>query len=132
VNEQNDETPSVILVVDDSSFLRKRIRQVLQNDYSLVEANSGVTALVELDKQEFLCILTDLVMPEMDGFGLLTEIKKRQLKTPVIVLTADIRKSTREQCESLGAAAFVQKPVNADSLRAALSTVLAKRGQLCT
>jgi CheY-like chemotaxis protein len=126
VNQENDTAP-FILVVDDSSFLRKRIRQVLQEDYTMVEATSGLTALVEIDKREFRCILTDLVMPDMDGFGLLTELQKRGLRTPVIVLTADIQKSTRERCETLGAAAFVQKPINPGVLRAALSGVLSER-----
>lgn len=125
MNEENN-TASVILVVDDSSFLRKRIRQALQNDYALVEAISGTTALAEIDKREFRCILTDLVMPDMDGFGLLTEIQRRGLRTPVIVLTADIQKTTRERCESLGAAAFIQKPINAEVLRTTLSGVLSE------
>lgn len=122
-----DKTAPSILVVDDSSFLRKRIRQVLQADYDLVEATSGLSALVEIDKREFHCILTDLVMPDLDGFGLLAQIQERHLQTPVIVLTADIQKSTRERCATLGAAAFVQKPINPDVLRAALSGVLSER-----
>jgi len=100
---------------------------VLEKDYALVEASSGLSALTEIDKRKFLCILTDLVMPGLDGFGLLAEIKDRHLRTPVIVLTADVQKSTRERCEALGASAFVQKPVNADALRAALSRVLSER-----
>jgi CheY-like chemotaxis protein len=127
VNENNGRS-TLILVVDDSAFLRKRIRQALQEEgYMLVEAASGSSALAEIDKQEFACILTDLVMPELDGFGLLAELQKRHLQTPVVVVTADIQKSTRERCELLGAAAFVQKPVNPDTLRSALAGVLSGR-----
>ena len=123
---EEQEHKTSILIVDDSGFARKIVRQVLQEDgYTPVEANSGVAALAALDKQEFDCILTDLVMPDLDGFGLLAEIRKRGLRAPVVVLTADIQKTTRERCQELGAAAFVQKPVKPDVLRAALSGIFA-------
>ena len=125
--QTNDKSQS-ILIVDDSAFMRKRVRQVLQNDgYALVEANSGAAALLAINQQEFACILTDLVMPELDGFGLLAELQYRRLPTPVVVLSADIQKTTRERCEALGAAAFLQKPVNGDTLRLALSGILGGR-----
>ena len=102
------EKPAVILVVDDSSFLRKRLRQALQPDgYTLVEAESGQAALDALAKQEFACVLTDLVMPDVDGFALLTQVQGRRLTVPVVVLTADIQKSTQERCEALGARAIL-------------------------
>jgi two-component system chemotaxis response regulator CheY len=127
VNEPND-TQRSILIVDDSSFLRKRVRQALQDQgYALVEADSGVSALKEIEKQEFSCILTDLVMPEMDGFGLLAEIQKRHLDAPVVVLTADIQKSTHDRCEELGASAFLQKPVNPEKLRSVVSGIVGGR-----
>jgi two-component system chemotaxis response regulator CheY len=124
VNEQN-ETPRSILIVDDSSFLRKRVRQALQDQgYTLVEADCGVSALKEIENHQFSCILTDLVMPVMDGFGLLEEIQKRHLTAPVVVLSADVQKSTHERCAELGAAAFVQKPVNPEQLRLVVSGIL--------
>lgn len=120
--------PSTILVVDDSTFLRKRIREALQGgDYVLVEAGNGRSALDALDTQEFACVLTDLVMPDLDGFGLLAEVQKRHLDIPVIVLTADIQKTTRDRCHELGASGFLQKPVNPSELRTTLSNVLGGR-----
>jgi len=105
--------------------MRKRIRKVLEADnYTLVEANSGSSALAEIDKREFACILTDLVMPELDGFGLLAEIQRRHLQTPVIVLTADIQRTTQERCALLGVSAFIQKPLEPGTLRSALSRLL--------
>jgi twitching motility two-component system response regulator PilH len=119
------EKPAVILVVDDSSFLRKRLRQALQPDgYTLVEAESGQAALDALAKQEFACVLTDLVMPEVDGFALLTQVQGRHLTVPVVVLTADIQKSTQERCEALGARAILHKPLNAETLRSVVAGVI--------
>ena len=125
---QTNDQPQSILIVDDSAFMRKRVRQVLQNDgYALVEAINGTAALQAIDQQEFACILTDLVMPELDGFGLLAELQLRHVPVPVVVLSADIQKTTRERCEALGAVAFLQKPVNGDDLRQALSSILGGR-----
>jgi twitching motility two-component system response regulator PilH len=124
--ETNERPP--VLVVDDSMFQRRLIRQALQgNGYKLVEAIDGATAVKAIEQQEFACILTDLVMPGLDGFGLLAEIQRRQIRTPVVVLTADIQKSTRERCEQLGAVAFVQKPVDGNALRSALSGAMGGR-----
>ncbi len=123
MNEPN-EIPR-ILIVDDSTFLRKRVRQALQDQgYTLVEADSGLSALKELDNQEFSCIVTDLVMPGLDGFGLLEEIQKRHLASPVVVLTADVQKSTHDRCDELGASAFLQKPVNPAALRSVVSGIV--------
>jgi CheY-like chemotaxis protein len=109
-------------------FQRRLVRQALQGEsYTLVEATNGVAAIKAIEKQEFACILTDLVMPELDGFALLAEIQRRQIRTPVVVLTADIQKSTRERCEQLGAVAFVQKPVDGDGLRSVLSGAIGGR-----
>jgi CheY-like chemotaxis protein len=127
VDERND-MPSAILIVDDSTFLRKRVRQALQDQgYTLVEADGALSALKEIENRQFSCILTDLVMPGMDGFGLLAEIQKRHLTAPVVVLTADIQKSTHDRCTELGASAFLQKPVNAKALRSVVSEIVGGR-----
>jgi CheY-like chemotaxis protein len=127
VTEKNGKTPH-ILVVDDSIFLRRRVGQVLLEDgYTLVEANSGLTALEAIENQDFSCILTDLVMPGLDGFGLLAEIQKRRLGVPVVVLSADVQRSTHARCAELGAVAFIQKPIRPDVLRSVLSGILGGR-----
>lgn len=123
MNAPNDKP--AILVVDDSAFLRKRVRQALEPDgYTLIEAANGQSALDALAIREFACVLTDLVMPDLDGFALLEQIQLRHIAVPALVLTADIQNSTRERCESLGAKAVVQKPLKADELRAVLAEVI--------
>ena len=125
MTETNDEQRAV-LIVDDSQFMRKRVRQSLTcQGYSLVEAATGVAALAELEKRTFDCILTDLVMPDLDGFQLLAELQRRQVSTPVVVLTADIQKTTRDRCEQLGAC-VVQKPVQPGRLRQIVAGILGR------
>jgi twitching motility two-component system response regulator PilH len=120
--------PRAILMVDDSAFARMKLRDALLEDgYTVVQASNGQAALDAIAKQEFDCIITDLLMPGMDGFGHLAEIQKRQVHAPVVVLSADIQKSTHTRCQELGAAGFVQKPLNATNLRRVLSQVLGER-----
>jgi CheY-like chemotaxis protein len=69
-------------------------------------------------------VLTDLLMPEMDGFELLKTIKRIYPRIQVIILSADIQISSRKLCEELGAAGFLNKPVSAENLATILKQVL--------
>ena len=122
----NDKKKSrgTILIVDDSVFLRKRVRQALQDDYNLLEANSGRVALDQLSSETVDCIVTDLLMPELSGFEFLEELRRRHISAPVVVLTADVQRTTREKCNELGASALIQKPLNPQALRSVLSSIL--------
>jgi CheY-like chemotaxis protein len=119
---------AAILVVDDSAFLRKRVLEALKPEgYSLQEAGNGVLALAAMGERQFNCVVTDLLMPEMDGFGLLAAMRERGIGTPALVLTADIQKTTRARCEELGAVQILNKPVNPADLRSAVAQVLAQK-----
>lgn len=117
-----------ILVVDDSSFFRKRVRHALEGTgYVVQEANNGKSALAAIQGETFACILTDLVMPDLDGFGLLAALQSHHPCPPVVVLSADIQKITRLRCQELGAVKFLQKPIDAEALRLALADVISGR-----
>lgn len=106
-----------ILIIDDSSFQRGIIRKtLLQAGYETVEAKNGREGLLQARDTAPELILLDLVMPEMDGFAVLTELQKQQNRVPVVVVTADIQEITREQCLALGAAGFLNKPVKTEDL----------------
>lgn len=127
VADKSHDLPAV-LVVDDSMFLRKRVRQLLPAaDYAVVEAENGECALHAIERQTFSCILTDLVMPVLDGFELLEELQRRQLPAPVVVVTADVQQSTRDRCKALGAFSVLQKPIDPEKFRAVLATILKER-----
>jgi CheY-like chemotaxis protein len=127
VTETNNQRYSILLV-DDSSFMRKRLRQALEPaGFALVDATNGLSALDELEKREFSCILTDLLMPDMDGFGLLSELQRRRISTPVVVISADIQNTTRTRCTELGARQFVQKPIQAEELRSVVAGIVGGR-----
>ena len=114
-----------ILIVDDSSFTRNRLRETLVNGhYSVEEARNGQEALTKLEQGGIACVIADLLMPEMDGFELLEGMAKLPSPAPVIVLSSDIQKTSRERCRQLGAKIFLNKPPKGDELLTAIEQVL--------
>jgi len=114
-----------ILLVDDSKFQRKCMSRMLSGlGHEVTEAENGQTGLQMLDSVRPDVIITDLLMPVVDGIGLLRSLKEGDCAIPVIVVTADIQEATRQECLQLGAKAFINKPHNSADLEAALSRFL--------
>jgi CheY-like chemotaxis protein len=103
--------PLTILVVDDSKFSRGRILSALQSlGHIMIEAADGQEALNLIEAHAPDLIITDLLMPNVDGFGLLRGLRDRKILLPVLVVSADIQSSSRQMCEELGVLAFLNKP----------------------
>ncbi len=103
---------ATVLIIDDSGFQRSTIRRVVQAEgHQAIEAKNGVEGVskaIEL-KPDFITL--DLLMPEMDGVSTLAELKKKNIKIPVVVVTANIQETIRKECMDLGAVGFVNKPM---------------------
>ena len=106
-----------ILVVEDSWLTRRVICKILRAEgYETWEASSGPEALELLETQTPNCMLLDLLMPDMEGREVLQALRERGIKVPVIVITADIQSTTREECMELGALTVIHKMPNSDEL----------------
>jgi len=100
-----------ILVVDDSVFQRKSICKILTDaGYEVVEATDGLDGLEKALACRPDCILTDLLMPQMDGIEFISELKAKGPTPPLFVLTAYIQESKRRLCMDLGVDGFLSKP----------------------
>ena len=116
---------ATVLIVDDSKFSRGRVIAALEPlGYTLKEAVDGQQALDSLAMFAPDLIITDLLMPNVDGFGLLRGVRERDLQMPVIVISADIQASSRQICTDLGAAAFLNKPFQPQELVATVQRSL--------
>ncbi len=117
---------ALILITDDAAFSRRMIRKALQEDteHVILEATNGLECLKLLDSHMPDCIFLDLLMPEMDGYGVLKALRDRGSKIPVIVLSADIQDSAHEQCMALGAYAMLKKPPKAPEIRDIIQKVI--------
>lgn len=114
-----------ILIIDDSAFMRTRIREAIDKDgHDVLEAANGLKGLHMALAQRPDCIILDLIMPEMDGFKILQALQEQQSCIPVIVVTADIQLSVKKECLALGAAALINKPPQQRELRNVVREVL--------
>jgi two-component system chemotaxis response regulator CheY len=114
-----------ILIVDDSGLARRMLRQMLEEmGHTVEEATDGPTALERYFLNRHDLVLLDMVMNGMYGLEVLTKMRELDPQVRVIVATADIQTSTREQVRGAGAAAFVNKPVNRAELAGVVATVL--------
>jgi CheY-like chemotaxis protein len=114
-----------ILVIDDSSFQRKIICSILKEDgYELSTAENGRDAMENISTFVPDLIISDLLMPEFDGFYLLEQVKAGNIPIPVLIITSDIQAPTREKCLQLGAWGLLNKPVHKDTLLPAVKKIL--------
>jgi DNA-binding response OmpR family regulator len=114
-----------ILMVDDSPDKLLAMESILQSlGTNLVKAHSGPEALRALLKQEFAVILLDVNMPGMDGFEILSSIRKEQLPVRVVMLTARRRESDVLRGFELGADDYILKPFNPLELGARLKRLM--------
>ena len=103
-----------VLVVDDVEINRDILEEILEDTYTVIKAENGVEALacVEENADDLALILLDLVMPEMDGFGVLAELQHRGHlnRIPVIVITGSDSLESAQRCYDFGVADFIRKP----------------------
>lgn len=125
----NDSSNKKILVVDDSATMRMFISMTLRKmtTISVTEAVNGVDAMEKLQKQDFDLVLTDIMMPEMDGIQLIRNIRGAlNKKLPIIVISTKGREEDRDLGLSLGANGYITKPVKGNELTAAITKFLAE------
>jgi len=122
---QDFEGMTRILIIDDSSFQRRIVTGILSEaGYDVLVADNGRDGIELAQKDAPDLIITDLLMPEFDGFYLLKEARAQDLGIPVLVLTSDIQDTTRDQCMYLGAAGVVNKPVKKEALLQAITRII--------
>ncbi len=114
-----------ILVVDDSAPSRTIVTEIVKKcGHESVEAANGREALLAVAEREPDCIVLDLLMPEVDGFDVLRELQEQNSNVPVIVISADMREVSQKRCQDLGAAEFINKPVDNRDLEQSISRLL--------
>ena len=117
----------LILIVDDIDINRMILDEILHNDYDIIEAENGTTALKTLFPSEGkiaevlpTAILLDIMMPDLDGFEVLEVIKSNDItkNIPVLFITAADSDDTESKGLKAGAADYITKPFNHDVVRA--------------
>ena len=122
----------ILLVVDDNADIRQILRSIFQNHYTILEAQDGEEALKIAQKEIPDCIISDVMMPKMDGFAFTSTIKNNELTSfiPVILLTAKTSNQAHLDGLKSSADAFLTKPFNNDIVKATVDQLIAERKKL--
>lgn len=114
--------PIPILICDDSLVSRKMVQKSLPEGWNvdISIAKNGAEGLEKIRQGLGEVVFLDLTMPQMDGFQLLEAMKAENLKSFVIVISADIQPEARSRVLNLGAMDFIKKPIDPSILAASL------------
>jgi CheY-like chemotaxis protein len=113
-----------VLLVDDEEDVLEVIRDRLEaNRFTVVTAGTGLEALKKFSSEKFDGVFLDLRMPEMDGMQALEEIRKRDNKIPVIILTSSSTQQVALKAIAKGANEYVLKPFEWQDLKAKVQKV---------
>ncbi len=92
-----------VLVVDDDMITQLTTRALLGNcNFEVVLSSSGSDAISKISNDKFNLVLTDLFMPEMDGFELARRLREIEVRTPIIAFSSDDSKQTHQLCKDAG------------------------------
>ena len=117
-------TKPIVAIVDDDRSVRRALRRlVLSFAYEPEDFASGEEFLESLARAIPGCVLLDLYMPGLDGLQVLAEMRSRNLDVPTIVITGNAQPNMREICMEAGAAAFLQKPLDPDTVLASIRSL---------
>lgn len=118
---------ATIMIVDDSSFTRRTHRRIVESDGHVVhEAATGMAALEGYVVHRPDLVLLDLTMEDMGGLEVLSQLRALDEGVRVVVVSADIQRSTAGLVSEAGARRFLGKPVAPDDLLAVVRETLAE------
>lgn len=120
---------SNVLLVDDHKDILQFLIEVLESDYNILTAENGHAALDLLKSQTIHVIISDIMMPVMDGLALCESVKSdcSLSHIPVILLTAKTTLQSKIEGLELGADVYIDKPFSPKHLRAQISSLLSNR-----
>lgn len=123
---------NVLLIIDDNSDIRAYLRGLFEADYRIIEAKDGEDGLLQATTHIPNIIISDLMMPRMDGFEFCRQLKSNEKTShiPVIMLTAKANVESRIEGFELGADDYLVKPFNTDEIKVRVKNLLEKQEKL--
>jgi two-component system chemotaxis response regulator CheY len=106
-----------VMIVDDSNYTRRTHRRILESDgHEVLEAASGLSAIEGFFAHRPDLVLLDLTMEDMSGLEVLRQLRTLEPGARVVVISADVQRSTAQIVADSGAIGFLGKPVTAEGL----------------
>ena len=113
-----------ILLVEDEKAVRMLTRVKLRDKYEIIEASDGQEALDKLDKEGVDLMIVDIMMPRMNGFEFIEEVRSMNITTPVIMLTAMDSFAHKKKGYNLGIDEYLTKPIDYEELTWHIEAIL--------
>lgn len=128
----SDSTKATLLIVEDNKEISDYITKELKNEYNILRASNGEQALEVLIKETVQLVISDIMMPVMDGIELVKRIKTdiQYSHIPIVLLTAKNTLESKIQGLEVGADAYIEKPFSLDHLRVQVNNLLTNRNLL--
>jgi DNA-binding response OmpR family regulator len=125
-----------ILIVEDDANLRMLMTLRLKNKYGLFTAENGRQALLKIEQENIDLVITDVMMPDVDGYTLVETLRSRGMSTPVIIITAKDSIMDKQRGFAAGTDDYMTKPVNFEELVWRIDALLrrsriANEGKIC-
>jgi len=121
----NNDSP-LVAIVDDDLDVRRALRRLIGSAGFAVETfASGAEFLQSLDDHEPACVVLDLHMPELSGFDVQTQVAQTHAGVPVVIVTGHDTPEARSRSLGGGAVAYLCKPVDDETLLAAINAAIA-------
>ena len=121
-------TKNKILVVDDKGINRYMLGNIFREEYEIVEASGGQMAIdvMETEAGSLAVVLLDIIMPVMNGFGVLEYMKKKGLldRLPVVIVTDDDSEETSDRAYEYKVADIVIKPCEPKIIRRRVQNII--------
>jgi len=107
-----------ILVADDELYIRLLVRDILEPEFTVLEASNGEEAVNVACKEQPDLVMMDILMPKLDGYTACYAIKNNELTKdiPVVMLTGVGHELNRQLSQEMGATAYITKPFNPEDL----------------
>ncbi len=131
-SEEKTASDSTILVVEDSSDIKEYLVRNLKQSFSVMSASNGSEALEILSQNNCDVVISDIMMPEMDGYELLQKIREDTMlcHIPVIMLSALDSTDSKIKAMRCGADAFIEKPFSISYIKATVNGLIENRKTL--
>ena len=132
VPEEDDEDTYTILVVEDNIELLMLMKQLLQNQYHVLTASNGMEALQVVSAHDIDLVVSDVMMPEMDGNELTSQLKQNPdySHLPIILLTAKTQEEDRKESLLIGADDYITKPFRMGDLQLRINNIIENRRRI--
>lgn len=132
LNINESENEKLLLIIDDNEDIRIYLRSIFEHEYKIIEAVNGVDGLLKAGEQIPNIIISDLMMPEMDGFEFCKHLKtdEKTSHIPIVMLTAKANVESRIEGFELGADDYLLKPFNPNEIQVRVKNLVEKQERL--